>query len=125
MGKPRAIALLSEGLDGVLAARLLEAQGVEVTPVHFRTGFARGDRPRTLGGTQAAASPYGSRFAEGTGLESPCEIVDTSEEYLRSVVLAPKHGYGSALNPCIDCRIFLLRRAEEIGKTSWAARPAD
>lgn len=109
----RALALLSEGLDGVLAARLLEAQGVEVSPVHFRTGFARGDRPPGLGGPEAGASPYGPRFRDSTGLAA-CEIVDTAEEYLRSVVLAPKHGYGSALNPCIDCRIFLLRKAEEL-----------
>jgi hypothetical protein len=99
----KVLALLSEGLDGVLAARLLEAQGVEVVPVHFRTGFARGALP-----------PDGAAFREAAGLEAPCEAVDVGEEYLRSVVLAPKHGYGSALNPCIDCRIFLLRKADEI-----------
>ena len=121
MPKTRAIALVSEGLDGVLAARLLEEQGIEVLPVHFRTGFARGDRPEGLAGEPRGVSPYGSRFVEATGLATSCEVVDASGEYLRQVVLAPKHGYGSALNPCIDCRIFMLRKAEEIRK----ARNAD
>ncbi|MRR58995.1 MAG: hypothetical protein EG824_12400, partial [Deltaproteobacteria bacterium] len=29
------------------------------------------------------------------------------------IVKKPKHGYGSGMNPCVDCRIFLLRKAKE------------
>jgi hypothetical protein len=39
-----------------------------------------------------------------------------SEDFLREVVLHPKHGYGAAMNPCIDCRIFMLRKAGEIAR---------
>ena len=43
---------------------------------------------------------------------------DIADEYLK-MVLNPKHGYGKVMNPCIDCRIFMLQRAkqymEEVG----------
>jgi tRNA(Ile)-lysidine synthase TilS/MesJ len=35
-------------------------------------------------------------------------------------VLRPKHGYGSAMNPCIDCRIFMLRKAGELARERGA-----
>jgi hypothetical protein len=116
----RALALLSEGLDGVLAARLLEAQGIEVAPVHFRTGFARGDSSRGLPGPRGnALSPYHAAFQEATGL-GPLTVVDVFREYLDEVVLRPKHGYGSAMNPCIDCRAFFIRKADEMRRASGA-----
>ena len=39
--KPKALGLLSGGLDSTLAARILKEQGVEVEGVHFSTGFCR------------------------------------------------------------------------------------
>ena len=40
------------------------------------------------------------------------------DDYLR-VIREPKHGYGKNMNPCVDCRIFILKKAkkyaEEIG----------
>jgi len=32
------------------------------------------------------------------------------------IVIKPKHGHGSGMNPCIDCRIFLLKQAKQIMK---------
>jgi len=29
------------------------------------------------------------------------------------VVLNPKHGYGAHLNPCLDCKIFMVKKAQE------------
>jgi len=40
-------------------------------------------------------------------------------EYLE-IVRNPRHGYGKAMNPCIDCRIFLLRKAKEYMAESGA-----
>jgi hypothetical protein len=37
--------------------------------------------------------------------------IDAFEEYI-PVILKPRHGYGSGMNPCTDCRIFLLRQAK-------------
>jgi tRNA U34 2-thiouridine synthase MnmA/TrmU len=48
----------------------------------------------------------------------PLRVFNVSEEYL-NVVKNPRHGYGSNMNPCIDCRIFMLKKAkaymEEVG----------
>lgn len=95
----RALGLFSGGLDSHLAAALLASQGVEVRCVHFRTGFggaARSDAVRRA--RDAAAGP-------------PLRVVDVAADYLREVVRQPCHGYGAAMNPCLDCRIFMLRRA--------------
>ena len=35
----KAIALVSGGLDGTLAAKLIQYQGVDVIPIHFRIPF--------------------------------------------------------------------------------------
>jgi tRNA U34 2-thiouridine synthase MnmA/TrmU len=35
------------------------------------------------------------------------------KDYLE-IVKNPRHGYGKNMNPCIDCRIYLLSRAKEI-----------
>ncbi|NIO39017.1 MAG: thiamine biosynthesis protein, partial [Burkholderiales bacterium] len=54
----------------------------------------------------------------GADLTVPVEMIDISREYM-SVVLNPRYGYGAGMNPCVDCRIFMLRRAkaymEEVG----------
>jgi tRNA(Ile)-lysidine synthase TilS/MesJ len=98
-GRVRAIALVSGGLDSLLAWWLLAGQGVEVVPLHFANGF---DWP-------------GHRKRIAT-LDNSAEIrvVDMAEQFFRQVLLRPKHGYGSAMNPCLDCRIFMLRTAATI-----------
>jgi len=112
----KALGLLSGGLDSTLAALLLQEQGIEVEGVHFSTGFCKVDHRRALRRPADAARP--SRLKQqalraGSDLCAPVEVVDVAEEYLREVVLHPKYGYGSAMNPCIDCRIFMLRKAAE------------
>jgi tRNA U34 2-thiouridine synthase MnmA/TrmU len=42
----------------------------------------------------------------------PLKVFNVSEEYLK-VIKHPKHGYGSHMNPCIDCRIFMLKKAKD------------
>lgn len=50
----------------------------------------------------------------------PLRVFNVSEEYL-DVVKHPKHGYGSNLNPCIDCRIFMLKKSKAYMEESGAA----
>jgi len=103
----RAVGLISGGLDSILATRLMLEQGVYVTVLHFRTGFSYVERDRAI---QTPPPPFPAESA-ARQLGVPLEIIDVSDAY-RSVVLAPRFGYGSGMNPCVDCRIFLLRQAK-------------
>lgn len=104
----KAVGLLSGGLDSTLAVRIMLEQGVEVTALHFRTGFSFAGRRRVVGRGPAGPSDAERAVAMlGVGLE----VIDVSDEYL-PLVLHPRYGYGSGMNPCVDCRIFLLRKAK-------------
>ncbi len=98
----KAIALLSGGLDSTLAARLVLDQGIELEALNFMTVFCTC--------TNKEATCLASQKAVET-LGIPLRVFNVSEEYL-NVVRNPKHGYGSNMNPCIDCRIFMLKKAK-------------
>ncbi len=104
----KAVGLLSGGLDSTLAARVLLEQGIHVTLLHFRTGFSYVERNRAVG-----RNPVGPSDARRAALMLGVELeeIDISDEYL-PLVLNPRYGYGSGMNPCLDCRIFLLRKAK-------------
>ncbi|MGF1644463.1 MAG: tRNA (5-methylaminomethyl-2-thiouridylate)-methyltransferase [Thiotrichales bacterium] len=111
--KPRkAVALLSGGLDSMLAARVVMDQGIELEAITFFTGFCT-DALRHLSGLRD--TPKHNRHdaiwvAEQLGIRH--HIIDVVDEY-KQVVLNPRHGYGSHLNPCLDCKVFMVRRARE------------
>jgi len=90
-----ALVLLSGGLDSLLAAKLIQAQGVEVIGLHFLIPF----------------SPDKSSSLVGTGIK--IERIDIRQEFLE-IIKGPRHGFGSQLNPCIDCKIFMLSKAKEL-----------
>jgi len=112
--RPRAVVLLSGGLDSTLAAKLLQEQGVEVIGVHFSTGFCVTDHKRaTARGDENPKKLRNEALRAGADLGVPVELIDISAEYL-DIVFNPKHGYGANMNPCIDCRAFMLRKAKAI-----------
>jgi len=90
----KALAVFSGGLDSMLAAELIRAQGIEVLGVFFETPFFTSARARSS--------------AEVIGL--PLKVVDLTEPHLE-VVRDPRHGYGGNMNPCIDCHALMLRKA--------------
>ena len=106
----KAVALISGGLDSLLAARALLDQGVHVEGINFFTGFC------VEGHTHAIRQKDRSRpkrnnalwVAEQLGIK--LHLVDIVEDY-KDVVINPKHGYGANLNPCLDCKIFMVGRA--------------
>ncbi len=97
----RVIAAYSGGLDSILAAMFMRRLGFDVLLLHvqhlFSTNEAGRERLRTV--------------AECAGF--PLRIVDASEQQLETI-RRPKHGYGQGMNPCIDCRIFMLKIAKRI-----------
>jgi len=107
----KAIALLSGGLDSTLAARVVMEQGVELEALNFMTVFCTC--------TNRGATCLASQKAVET-LGIPLKVFNVSEEYL-SVVKHPKHGYGRNMNPCIDCRIFMLKKTKTYMAEAGAA----
>jgi len=106
----KAIALLSGGLDSTIAARVIMEQGVELEALNFMTVFCTC--------TNRGATCLASQKAVET-LGIPLKVFNVSEEYL-GVVKHPKHGYGRNMNPCIDCRIFMLKKAKAYMEESGA-----
>jgi len=113
--KIKAVAMLSGGLDSSLAVKIVADQGVEVIGVNYNTGFCLTDHRRRMYGLSAQKDPKSVRnaaLAAGAKWGLPVEIIDISDEYLR-ILTKPKYGYGSAINPCIDCRIFMQKKTRE------------
>ncbi|MDY7078264.1 MAG: hypothetical protein SXV54_15215 [Chloroflexota bacterium] len=104
----KAVGLLSGGLDSTLAVRIMLEQEIDVAALHFRTAFSYFERNR-LAGRGPITPSDAERAAEMLGVD--LEVIDVSAEYL-PLVLNPRYGYGSGMNPCVDCRIFLLRKAK-------------
>ncbi len=112
--KIKAVAMVSGGLDSTLAVRLMVNQGIDVYGITFLTGFCYAD-PRRAPKRQKTGQQPAKNEALRAGQQThiPVEFRDISEEYIRTVLIHPKFGYGSAINPCIDCRIFMLEKARD------------
>jgi tRNA U34 2-thiouridine synthase MnmA/TrmU len=98
----KAIGLLSGGLDSTLAVKLMMNQGIEVTALNFITPFCTCTRK----GCRHEANRIAEKF------DIPIKVVAAGGEYIK-MVKNPKHGYGKNMNPCIDCRIFMLKKAKK------------
>jgi len=95
--KVRALGLMSGGLDSMLAVRVLLDQGIEVTGITFETPFFGPE------GAQKAADQLGISL----------RVVDIGEVHLE-MLKNPQYGYGSQMNPCIDCHALMLKTAGRI-----------
>jgi tRNA U34 2-thiouridine synthase MnmA/TrmU len=107
----RCLLMYSGGLDSTLAGIILRLQGIDVIAINCFTGFCLTDHKRKMGHTRKDGSRYQNEAIVGAaGLHIPVEVVDVREGYLK-VLTEPKHGWGSSVNPCIDCRIHMLGHA--------------
>lgn len=109
--KVKAIGLVSDGLDSMIAVALVKANDIDVQAVHVLNGFSADYMKIEIEGRDPAELAAERRERLEGNLGVPCEVIDRSHEYL-DVLLNPAHGYGANVNPCIDCRIFLLRQAK-------------
>lgn len=99
--KGKAIGLLSGGLDSTLATKLIIEQEIEVIGLNFSSIFCLCGR----GGCSV------NFIAKELGIK--LRTVNKGEEYLE-IVKNPVFGYGKGCNPCIDCRIYMFKKAKEI-----------
>lgn len=101
----QALALLSGGLDSSLAVKMMIDQGIAVTAVHFTSPFCN------CTSRKAGCRHQALKVAEEFGV--PIRVVHKGMDYMR-IVENPPHGHGRALNPCIDCRIYMLKKVKEM-----------
>jgi len=95
--KIKALGLLSGGLDSTLAFKVLQDQGIKTTAISFITPFFSSKKAKISAGE----------------LGIPLIEKDITHEHLK-IVLNPRHGYGSTMNPCIDCHALMLKTAGRI-----------
>ncbi len=92
----RGISLLSGGLDSMLAICVLREQGVEMEGIVFKSPFF----------------DIKAAYKASEQLKVKLHVVDFSQDIL-GLVRKPPHGFGGAMNPCIDCHARMILRAGE------------
>lgn len=103
----KALVLFSGGLDSRLVIKILQEQGVEIFAVIFKL-------------------PFECNFLNKKSIDfiKKCKInyktIDCTKgknfDYFINIIKQPKYGTGSGINPCIDCRIFILNYAKSLLK---------
>jgi len=110
----RAVALISGGLDSMLAARVVQEQGIHVEGINFFTGFCVEGHTHSIRDRKHEKPKRNNALWVAEQLGIKLHIIDISEDY-KDVVLHPRHGYGQNLNPCLDCKIFMVGKTLELG----------
>ena len=95
----RALAMVSGGLDSILAAKLIKDQGIEVIGICFKSYFFNEENAK--------------RMTKQIGIK--LEVIDFTNEHFE-MVKNPKHGRGKNMNPCIDCHAMMMRYSGELLK---------
>jgi tRNA U34 2-thiouridine synthase MnmA/TrmU len=97
---PKALVLFSGGLDSILTIRLLQKQGISVQAINFVTPFSAGQS-----------------YVDNTAKKFRVKVhkLKADSGYF-SMIRKPKHGYGSNMNPCLDCKIYMFRHASSFAK---------
>ncbi len=97
-----AYVLYSGGLDSVIAIKLLQEQNIKVVAVHFTSPFFENEK-----------------FCRETAKEQGFKLIikKLDRKYL-NMIKNPAHGYGSAINPCLDCHLHMLKEIKKIAKNN-------
>lgn len=107
MKKTKALVLLSGGLDSLVTCKILQEQAeVRVETLYIKLPFSK-DKTKDI-----------KKFCKKNKIE--LHILNATkpplfQQYLK-IIKKPKHQRGTALNPCIDCHIFMLKKAKQLAK---------
>jgi tRNA-specific 2-thiouridylase len=110
----KAVALISGGLDSLLAARVMLDQGIHVEGINFYTGFCVEGHTHAIRKKDKQKQKRNNALWVAEQLGIKLHIIDVIDDY-KDVLINPKHGYGQNMNPCLDCKIFMVNKAQ-----SWA-----
>lgn len=102
--KKKVVALLSGGLDSRLAVKMMQNQGFDVTAVAIKTPFCDFDCGRGCGFEIRET-------ADSLGVD--LKTVYLGDDYIE-MLKHPKHGFGSGMNPCIDCRSMMFKAGKKV-----------
>lgn len=107
----KAIMLLSGGLDSILAAKLMLEQGIDVVAVNFSAKLCM------CGAKKTGESPAESAAKT---LKIHLKTIDITDDFIE-IIKNPRYGHGSNVNPCIDCKIYMLKHAKGLMEKLGAA----
>jgi len=102
--------LVSGGLDSMLAVKVLQEQGVHVEGLNFYTGFCVEGHTHAIRKKDQKKDKRNNALWVAEQLGIKLHILDIVDEY-KDVLINPKHGYGANMNPCLDCKIFMVKKA--------------
>ncbi len=102
--KKKVVALLSGGLDSRLAVKMMQKQGFDVTAVAIKTPFCDFDCGRGCGFEIRETADM---------LDVDLKTVYLGDDYIE-MLKHPKHGFGSGMNPCIDCRAMMFKAGKKV-----------
>jgi len=100
----KAIVLFSGGLDSILAAKLMLEQSIDLVAVNFSAKLCM------CGCKKAGESP--AEIAAKT-LKIPLKTIDITNDFVE-IIKSPRYGHGANINPCIDCKIYMLKHAKAL-----------
>lgn len=106
----KALSLISGGLDSMLATKLIidQGEGVRVEGINFFTGFT-GDHEDCFKSLEQ--NGYNAKWVSDQ-LGIKLHVINVADSF-KSVLLNPKYGYGANLNPCLDCKLFMVAQAKK------------
>ncbi len=111
--KKKAVALISGGLDSLLATKvILDQENIEVEGINFFTGFCVEGHTHAIRQQHKDKQKRNNALWVAKQLGIKLHIIDIVEEY-KEVLLNPKYGYGQNMNPCADCKIFMIKKAKQ------------
>ncbi|MCX8092835.1 MAG: tRNA 4-thiouridine(8) synthase ThiI [Candidatus Goldbacteria bacterium] len=102
----RCLALFSGGLDSLLAVKLIKQQNIDVIILNFDHGFFF-DAYETINNEKKYKGKLPPDF--------DVKVIDISNDFYK-MIKNPEFGFGSNMNPCIDCKIMMLKKAKDLMK---------
>lgn len=102
MNPKKCLALFSGGLDSLLAVKIIKDQNIDVTIINFDHGFFFDSYEKINGEIK-----YKAKLPPGFNVK----VIDIADDFYE-MIKNPEFGYGSNMNPCIDCRILMLKKAK-------------